>query len=253
MFDFAADRGGGHARIQLDRVLSGLRHLEGSHEPARVFAGLVQICVPALCDECLIEVTEQATRPYRIRRVRSGLAPFATPDRDSPEDRPGGPASREVADPLGVTVISDGPWIRARFASSAGSGPRYQGVLACRWDGGYCPTPSDRALVGVLVDHAVALVHRERAALAGTVADPAGSRLPMPQRIAAASGILMALYHLSPVQARQLLSRASEHTSASLGDVADTVLRTGALPPPPAGHSLPDRSGRRDPGPVDPP
>jgi hypothetical protein len=45
----------------------------------------------------------------------------------------------------------------------------------------------------------------------------------------------MALYHLSPVQARRLLARAGDHTHRSLREVADTVLRTGALP----GH--PDR------------
>ena len=55
------------------------------------------------------------------------------------------------------------------------------------------------------------------------------------QRVAAATGILMALYHLSPVQARRLLARAGDHTHRSLREVADTVLRTGALP----GH--PDR------------
>lgn len=250
MFDFAADPSGGHARIQLDRVLSGLRHLEASHEPARVFAGLLQVVVPALCDECLIEVTEQGTRPYRIRRARPGLVPFAASDQEPPTDRPGGTGTGGEAGPLGVTVAVADPWVRAWFANSPGSGPPYQGVFACRWDSGYSPTPSDHALVGVLVDHAVALIHRERAALAGPIADPAGSSLPMQHRIAAASGILMALYHLSPAQAQQLLSRASEHTSASIGDVADTVLRTGALPPPVAGHSGADRTGRREPGPI---
>jgi hypothetical protein len=50
-------------------------------------------------------------------------------------------------------------------------------------------------------------------------------------RIAAASGILMALYHLSTTtQAQSLLNRASDHTDRPVIDVADTVLRTGALP-----------------------
>ena len=50
------------------------------------------------------------------------------------------------------------------------------------------------------------------------------------QRVAAATGILMALYHLSPAQARRLLARAGDRTHRSLREVADTVLRTGALP-----------------------
>lgn len=257
MFDLADDSGDGQAsRVHLDRVLSGLRHLEASHEPARVFAGLAQVCVPALCDECLIEVTERGTRPYHIRRIRPGLAPSLTsqehaqPGR-SPVDIDA--AAGEAPDPLGVSVTVDGAGIRAHFANSPGSGPPYRGVLACHWEGGYRPAPSDRALVGVLVDHAIALVHRERAALAGTVPAPTGAGLPMQHRIAAASGILMALYHLSPAQARQLLSRASEQTSASIGDIADTVLRTGALPPPATGHADRDRTGRRAAGPVEAP
>jgi hypothetical protein len=40
----------------------------------------------------------------------------------------------------------------------------------------------------------------------------------------------MALHHLPPTQARQLLRRASEHTHRPVSQTADTVLRTGALP-----------------------
>jgi hypothetical protein len=45
----------------------------------------------------------------------------------------------------------------------------------------------------------------------------------------------MALSHLSPRQARQLLSRTGENTHRPV--IADTVLRTGALPPGPDRHS----------------
>lgn len=253
MFDSAADPGDGPSRVRLDRVLNGLRHLEASHEPARVFAGLVQVCIPALCDECQIDVTEEGTRTYRIRRVRPGLVPSTAPDPESPTDRADGTATGADADPSGITGTVDDPWIRVRFANAPGSGPPFHGMVACRWDGSHSPTPSDRALVGVLVEHAIALIHRERVALAGTVGDRAGSSRPAPDRIAAASGILMTLYHLSPVQARQLLSRASEHTSASLGEIADTVLRTGALPSPGPGHPGPDPKDRPRPGLAHPP
>ena len=54
--------------------------------------------------------------------------------------------------------------------------------------------------------------------------------LPGHQRVAAAVGILMALHHLTAAQATDLLSRASQHTHQSIRGVADTVLRTGAMP-----------------------
>jgi hypothetical protein len=59
---------GDGSRIDLPRVLSGLRFLEASAEPARVFTGLAAGCVPALCDECLVQISEHGRRPYRIRR-----------------------------------------------------------------------------------------------------------------------------------------------------------------------------------------
>jgi hypothetical protein len=95
------------------------------------------------------------------------------------------------------------------------------------------PTDTDAALIGVLADHAVALVHRERST--GHLTDPAtagqvGAALGRTQRVAAATGILMALHHLTAAQARQLLVRAGDRTHQSLVQVADTVLHTGGLP-----------------------
>lgn len=38
-------------RVDLPRVLAGLRHLQASPEPVQVFAELAAVCVPALSDE----------------------------------------------------------------------------------------------------------------------------------------------------------------------------------------------------------
>jgi hypothetical protein len=43
-------------RVDLLRVLTGLRHLAGSTEPGRVFAELAAVCVPALCDDVIVDV-----------------------------------------------------------------------------------------------------------------------------------------------------------------------------------------------------
>ena len=84
------------------------------------------------------------------------------------------------------------------------------------------------------MDHATALVEHHRLTarvdeLQNTTGD-GGLMLPGHQRVAAAVGILMALHHLTAAQATDLLSRASQHTHQSIRGVADTVLRTGAMP-----------------------
>ena len=63
-----------------------------------------------------------------------------------------------------------------------------------------------------------------------------GVALDGAQRIAAATGVLMALHHLIVAQARQLLDRASDRTHRSLQQVADTVLHTGSLTEPRQHH-----------------
>ena len=123
--------------------------------------------------------------------------------------------------------------VTAVFGCPPGGGPACTGRLVCAWRDGYVPTGADAALIGMPVDHAVAWVHRERTT--GTVVDvdaarhvglaPDGTR-----RVAAATGILMTLHHLTPAQARLLLTRASDRTHRSVRQVADTVLHTGALP-----------------------
>src|SRR6478752_5158043 len=59
-------------RVDLGRVLTGLRHLSAAADPARVFTDLAAVCVPALCDECVIEIVEQGGHRYRIRRPGPG-------------------------------------------------------------------------------------------------------------------------------------------------------------------------------------
>jgi hypothetical protein len=128
------------------------------------------------------------------------------------------------------------PWagsVTAVFGCPPGGGPACTGRLVCAWRDGYVPTGADAALIGMLVDHVVALVHRERTT--GPVVDldaarhvglaldsnPAGGRRDRDPDD---------LHHLTLAQARLLLTRASDRTHRSVREVADTVLHTGALP-----------------------
>jgi hypothetical protein len=234
-------------RLDLTRLLAGLRHLTPSPEPARVFAELATVCVPALCDQCLIQITEQDRCPYRIRRTWPATP---VPASMTDEEFTAAVAGRgtvldgNLAGGAIVEVVEAGNRaVVARFANPPGGGPAYRGVLIARWADADAPDDTMAGLVGVVTDHAVALVHRERttSAVDRDVAAHVESALNGAQRVAAASGILAALYHLSPPQVRQLLHRASEHTHRPILDVANTVLRTGALPeirPPRPGRHL---------------
>ena len=159
-------------RVDLRRVLTGLRHLSAAAEPVRVFTELAAVCVPALCDECLIQIVEHGRRPYRIRRTW----PDMTGTRPSLTDEAFIVVTQGRGTPLdgcrtgGAVVETTERDVLARFTNPLGGGPDYHGVLVCRWAGGHAADASDAALVGVLTEHAVALVHRERTT--GTVDDP---------------------------------------------------------------------------------
>jgi len=212
-------------RLDLRSISADLRRLLPSVEPAKVLGQLADIIVPSIADECAVAITEYGGHLYRIRQ----------PAVEGQPTQSGGVLEDDLAgsagDRVGSAVEKDA--VTVRFSSTDGDCREYSGVLVCRWTDGYHPTGADAGVIGLLVDHATAVVERHR--LATQVADlraNAGQGLALPghQRIAAAVGILMSLHHLSAGQAADLLTRASEHTHQSMRGVADTVLRTGAMP-----------------------
>ena len=231
-------------RVDLWRVLTGLRHLTGSTEPGRVFAELAAVCVPALFDDMKVDIEEDGGHRYRIRRPGSALATGVIAG-GAAQPRPAAATTGDLgAEPGGREVQPPGRSVSVRVGSLPGGGPEYTARLVCSWHTGYTPSDADAALVGVLADHATAVVHRERttARLADTgAAHQVGAALGDAQRVAAATGILMALHHLNPAQARQLLARAGDRTHRSLIEVADTVLHTGGLPAHPTIEAGTDR------------
>src|SRR6476469_2747316 len=167
--------GAAHAgeRVDLGRVLTGLRHLPAG-EPARVFTELAGVCVPALCDECLIEIVEQGGHRYRIRRPDPGQsAHWAATNGAAAAEATGAAVGAAAWSGNGAAVTVSGGSVLARFGNPQGGGPGYTGEMMCIWRRGHGPRVGDAALVGVLLDPATVLVHRERST-AG-VADHGGA------------------------------------------------------------------------------
>ena len=196
-------------RVDLPQVNAAVRHMVRSVEPSRMFSELARVCVPAISDACTIDLVEEGGHRYRIRQ---------------PAENPYG--ARGFAQ---QELVAE-----ADFSSDGAGGPRFSGVLTCIWFDGYRSGEADAALFGLLVDHTTALVEHERLTVrVGELQTAPGNAvlmLPSHQRVAAAVGILMVLHHLTATQATDLLTRASQHTHLSIRGVADTVLRTGAMP-----------------------
>lgn len=212
-------------RIDVPWITRGLRHLNASVEPAKVFSELADLCVPSLADECTIDVDEQCGHRYLIRQ------PVPVAGRETIRSVTAGGAA-PVNSPSAPIVGADS--VTTFFSSVGENGPDYTCLVTFRWTDGYRPNHTDAALIDLIVDHTAAVVRQER--LSEHLADlTAGAedgslRLPGHQRIAAAVGIVMALHHLNHAQATDLLTRASQHTHQSIRGVADAVLRTGAMP-----------------------
>ena len=141
------------------------------------------------------------------------------------------------------------------------AGPPFAGVVTCAWREGYLPSAADGALIRLMVDHAVALIQRER--LTSRVPDLAGGRYvegaagssaistsegtsdstvnggrvrgigdPTDSPIDTAVGIVMSLHHLDQTQAFDMLVRLSHRAYRQIRDVAGTIVDTGVVPDP---------------------
>ena len=214
-------RGSAAARIDVVRAVAGLRHIDPSAEPAMVFSNLAAVCVPAVCDEVVIDLVENG-HGYRIRRPGSEW----TAVRPAPESVPPGHQS--------VVLSRDAVTLRIAAAAASPEESEFSGSVVCIWTSGYVPTAADAALVQLMVDHAVALVPREQSS---RVVDRRNGGAPRLQgalarsrRIASAVGVVMALHHVDQTQAMNLLIRISDRSHVDLHALADTVVTMGSLP-----------------------
>ena len=258
-------------RIDVSDVVARLRHLDASAEPAMVFSQLSAIFVPAFCDEVSIDLVEDGGHRYRIRRPSSAIGSsigtsIPTANGTARAGANGGPrALPELTAPIGSVpdpeVSADSVTVEVRSPEGGVAGPPFAGVVTCAWREGYLPNAADGALIRLMVDHAVALIQRER--LTSRVPDLAGGRYvegaagssaistsegtsdstvnggrvrgigdPTDSPIGTAVGIVMSLHHLDQTQAIDMLVRLSHRAYRQIRDVAGTIVDTGVVPDP---------------------
>ena len=211
-------------------VVSAMRPLVASAQPAVVFTSLAALCVPTLSDECHVVIEEEGHVGYRI------MYPVTDPG--------GGPAAlgeEYVARAGGSTQLLGEHTVRTPILPAPLSGERaYRGVVVHRWRTGRHPTHTDAALAQLVVERAVAAVHQERLTShldrqRRTTGNPARA-LAANREIGAAIAILMASNPITHVQAFELLRIASQYSHRTLRDLAVEVVHTGALNVPPPTH-----------------
>lgn len=204
-------------------VLSALRQMVSSAEPAVVFTSLAAVCVPALSDGCRVGIEEDGAATYRISYPRPELS---VAGRSAPEDPAwaGGSFAQRVGE----------RWVSTPVLVDAVAGvPGYRGVVVHCWREGYRPGAVEAALAQSAVDHAIAVIRQQRLTDQVQTLQRTASSLQVAlasnREIGAALGILMATHRISLPEAFNLLRTASQHSHRKLRDVAGEVVFTGAL------------------------
>lgn len=202
------------SRQPLAAVALALDGLVASADPAVVFASLARVCVPAACDFATVRPTCPNDATHRLSND-SVFVPINIPATDSLD--------------------------------------RYQAVLQLRFHDRR-PDETDAAIGQLVVDRALSLVERARAAagIARTLSrvDALERALHSSREIGVAMGIVMARQTMTVDQSFDLLRRVSQRLNRKLRDVALDVTQTGQLDLP-AGVTVGGIGGRL-PGPTGP-
>jgi hypothetical protein len=122
------------SRVDLDRVLAGLRHLDSSSEPVRVFTGPAGVCVPGLCDEFSSRSPSGAGACTGSAVSAPAHHPARTRSRKRCSPRRPGRGPVRVADRWCVGRGRRPPGDRPVRQPARGAGLPHE-VLVCRWTG----------------------------------------------------------------------------------------------------------------------
>jgi ANTAR domain len=196
-----------HERASADfpEVLRALDTMVASAEPAVVFTSAVRLCVPLICDVATVTITADDQPPYAI-----------TWPRNMTEQRDWVPTTT-------VRTAITGPATEEH--------PAYSGTLTLDFHS--LPTDAHPALARLIVDHAAALVQRERLLdlLNSATTQAANLELALASNrdIGVAIGILMSLHKITRQHAFDELREVSQRTNRKLRDIALDVAETGTI------------------------
>lgn len=239
-----ADTGTAAGRDGLAVMLAGLaRSLHDETDPHVTLTEVVEAAV------ALIPGTEEGSISVVTgrRRVRSEAASGVLPRRvDALQEATGqGPCLDAVYDQVTVRVTDMAAETRwpafAAAAAASGAGSMLSIQLWVDGDNlGSLNLYAHRA--GAFTDESehVGLLFAAYAALAyDTTRTRAGldRKVATQNLIGQAQGMLMERHHLTPAQAFTLLVRASQDANVKLRDLAQQLVTTGVLTPPPAGRA----------------
>ena len=207
-------------------VVSAMRHLVVSAQPAVVFTSLAELCVPAFSDDCRIIIEEEGHVGYRIIRP--------VPD---PGSQLAALSQEYVTRAGGSRQLVSEHTVRTPILAMQLSGERYRGVVVHHWRTGHHPTRTEVSRAQRILDRAVAAVHQER--LTSRLGQQRCTTENLQQalgaganpEIDAAIGILMTCHRVTYAQAFDLLRIASRQSHRKLRGLATNVVRTGVLAP----------------------
>jgi hypothetical protein len=199
-------------------IAAAMQHLVASTEPAVVFSSLAKLCVPAFCDTCTVEIVGDDRADYRI-----GYPLISSTARTQAAGLANGP----LTDPAGERAVSN----QIEAPPIAGY-PHYTGVVTHTWQDER-PDHASAVIAQLLLDCAVAAVHRERLVERAQRAEDRAANLEIAlasnREIGMAMGILMSSRRVSEQVAFDLLRVASSHSHRKLRDLAAEVVHTGQL------------------------
>jgi hypothetical protein len=192
-------------------LINSLGRLRGSDDPVVTFAGLPRACVPEFADGCQIELSDGTEPLFRATHPASSS--------EGPEPA----AAHPAADQMLLTPF--------RMASRTGY-PSYAGVVTHWWTG-RAPSGTDAAIAELMVKHVTALIDHERLMAAVARAEDRAASLALEaisgRTINLATGIVMHQRRLAPDDAVDLLRQSARTAGTGLGQVAVSVVRSGAL------------------------
>jgi hypothetical protein len=196
-----------------------IRGIVPSDEPSVVLSSLARSSNPSFSDACAIELSEGTEAHFQVSFPMPDEAEFMVGSRFVP-------AGASVPPAAGKTIVTP-------FQAMSGHGyPSFAGMVVHSWTN-RDPTEDDAIIARLLVDLALAILHRERLAQSAARADSRAAKLAIDlitSRIEGeATGILMAKHQIKRGEAVDMLRRMSRTSQRQLHEVAAGVVQAADL------------------------